>query len=92
MPQHDHLAATWYLRAAEGGHGEAQFQLGLLYNKGRGVSLDLVQSYMWLNLAAAQAAGEDRSFRVRIRDGVASKMTINQIELAQQMARARRGN
>ena len=27
IPQHHHLAATWYLRAAERGHGGAQFQL-----------------------------------------------------------------
>ena len=92
VPQHYHLAATWYLRAAERGHGGAQFQLGLLYNKGQGVPQDLVQSYMWLNLSALQAAGDDRDFKVRVRDGVASKMTINQIELAQQMARGRYGS
>jgi hypothetical protein len=42
---------------------------------------------MWLNLAASQAAGEDRDFKVRVRDGVASKLTIAQVEAAQQMAR-----
>lgn len=85
VPQHNHLAARWYRLAAVQGYGPAQFALGLLYNKGRGVPQDLVLSYIWLNLAAAQAAGEDRGFKVRIRDAVASKMTTDQLELAQQM-------
>ncbi len=88
VPQHDHLAATWSLRAAEAGHAGAQFELGLLYNSGRGVPQDLVRSYMWLSLSAVHAAGDVRDFRVQVRDSVASKMTISQIELAQQMARA----
>jgi TPR repeat protein len=88
VPQHYHLAATWYLRAAEQGHGGAQFALGLLYNKGQGVSQDFVLAYMWLNLSASQAVGDDRDFKMRVRDGIASKMTIGQVELAQQMARS----
>lgn len=88
VPQNYVLAAKWYQLAAEQGHGGAQFALGLLYNKGEGVPQDLVLSYFWLNLAAAQAVGQDRDFRVRIRNAVASKMTGDQIFLAQQMARS----
>ncbi len=86
VPQNYVLAAKWYRCAAEQGHGGAQFALGLLHNKGQGVHLDLVRAYLWLNLSASQAVGEDRDFKVRIRDGVASKMTVVQVALAQQMA------
>lgn len=49
-------------------------------------------SHMWINLAAAHA-GEvtpgrvDRYLMVRCRDGVAAKMTPEQIAKAQRMAR-----
>jgi TPR repeat protein len=88
VPQNYLLAAKWYRRAAEQGNGDAQFALGLLYNKGEGVPQDFVLAYMWFNLSASQAVGKDRDFKVRIRDGVATKMTIAQVEAAQQMARA----
>jgi TPR repeat protein len=88
LPQNYHQAAKWYRRAAQQGHGGAQFALGLLYNKGQGVPKDLVLAHMWLNLSATQAIGEDRDFIVRIRDGIASKMTIAQVEAAQRLARA----
>lgn len=86
VPQDYFLAAKWYQSAATQGHGGAQFELGLLHNKGQGVTQDYVLAYMWLNLSASQAVGEDRDFKVRIRDSVASKMTIAQVALAQQMA------
>ena len=87
VPQDYFLAAKWYQSAATQGHGGAQFELGLLHNKGQGVTEDYVLAYMWLNLSASQAVGEDRDFKVRIRDSVASKMTAAQMALAQQMAK-----
>ncbi len=86
VPQNVYQAARWYYLAAVQGHAEAQYQLGLLYNKGQGVPRDYVLSYMWLNLSASQAAGDDRDFRVRMRDAVATKMTVVQVAAAQQMA------
>ncbi len=88
VPQDYYGAAKWYYRAAVQGHGRAQFELGLLYNKGRGVPRDYVLAYMWLNLSASQAVGDDRDFRARIRDAVASKMTAAQVAKAQQLALA----
>jgi len=41
---------------------------------------------VWLNLSASQAEGDDRDFKVRIRDRVASKMTAAQ-GARQRMAR-----
>jgi uncharacterized protein len=86
VPQNYYKAAKWYFLAAVRGHGDAQFQLGLLYNKCLGVPCDYVLSYMWLNLSASQAVGNDRDFKARMRDAVATKMTSVQVAAAQQMA------
>ncbi len=86
VPQDFYEAAKWYYLAAAQGHREAQFQLGLLYNKGEGVPRDYVLSYLWLNVSASQAVGNDRDFKVRMRDSVATKMTIGELALAQRMA------
>lgn len=89
VPQNFYEAGRWYYLAAQRGHGGAQFELGLMYNKGeQGVPRDLVLAYYWLNLSASQAGGDDRDFKVRIRNAVASKMTIEQVAIAQGMARA----
>jgi uncharacterized protein len=86
VPQDYYLAAKWYYRAASRGHGGAQFALGMLYNKGEGVPRDFVLAYMWLNLSASQASGDDRDFKIRMRDAIATKMTAAQLATAQHMA------
>jgi TPR repeat protein len=90
VPQNYVLAAKWYHCAAERGHRGAEFQLGLLHNKGQGVPHDLVWAYVWLNRSAAHAAGEERDFKVRIRDAIASKMTTVEIAMAQDLSLAPR--
>jgi hypothetical protein len=70
VPQNYFLAAKSYQSAATRGHGGAQFELGILHNKGQGATQDNVLPYMWLNLSA----GEERDFKLRIRDGVASNI------------------
>ena len=47
-------AAEWYRKAAEQGYAEAQYQLGIMYYKGRGVPQDYREAYAWVGLAAAQ--------------------------------------
>jgi TPR repeat protein len=86
VPQNYYKAAKWYHRAAEAGHGGAQFALGLLYNKGQGVPKDLPLSYMWLNLSASQAVGDIRDFKMRMRDSIASKLTPEELDVAQHWA------
>jgi hypothetical protein len=80
------MAARWYLSAAEQGHVAAQYQLGLLYNKGRGVPQSSVIAYKWLNLAAACAEPRERDYYVRIRDAVAFKLDAEQLAQAQWLA------
>ncbi len=44
-------AARWYRRAAEQGHGEAQVNLGLLYEAGLGVRQDYLEAARWYRKA-----------------------------------------
>ncbi len=78
----------WYRKAAEQGNDSAQFNLGVMYTKGRGVPQDYVQAHMWYNLAAAGSPpGEDRDSAAKNRDIVAERMTPAQIAEAQRLAR-----
>lgn len=45
-------AVTWYRKAAEQGHTEAQYQLGLKYYEGKGVTRDYKETHRWFLLAA----------------------------------------
>ena len=40
--------------SAEQGYAQAQFNLGLMYDRGQGVSKDYTESIKWLKLAAEQ--------------------------------------
>ena len=52
------LAAHWYAKAANQGHKNAQFNLGLAYTKGDGVEKDLAQAANWFAKVAAQGDKE----------------------------------
>jgi TPR repeat protein len=68
---------------AEQGYADAQYNLGWMYANGEGVIKDDVYSHMWLNIASSngdQKAGE-------YRDSLAKKLTPQQLERAQQLAR-----
>jgi uncharacterized protein len=86
VPQNYIAAARWYRYAGDQGVPVAQFMLGLMYDKGQGVPQDYVQAYMWLNLAAAQASPQERDYWVRIRDAVASKLSLVERTAAQRLA------
>jgi len=47
-------AVEWYRKAAEQNNAEAQFNLGICYDNGRGVTKDLVEAYKWYRKAAQQ--------------------------------------
>ena len=42
----------WYTKAAEQGYARAQFNLGLMYANGQGVTQDIVSAHLWFLLAA----------------------------------------
>jgi TPR repeat protein len=86
VPQNYVAAADLYRRAAELGDTFAQSRLGLSYDKGHGVPQDFILSYKWLDLAAARAPRRDRDFYLRLRNAVASKMSLDQVYEGQRLA------
>jgi TPR repeat protein len=86
VPQSYVEAAKWYCRAAAQADANAQYMLGLIFDKGQGVTENRVEAHKWLNLAAAHAPRGDREDWVRIRDAVASKMSLAQLAEARQRA------
>ena len=51
-------AFKWYRRAAEQGHVEGQYWLGVMYRDGRGVPRDLAEGARWIQRAAEQGNRE----------------------------------
>ncbi len=47
-------AAKWLRKAAERGHADAQFNLGVMYNNGEGVPEDDIEAVKWYRKAAEQ--------------------------------------
>ena len=86
VPQDFVVAAGWYRCASQQGVPRAQYQLGLMYDNAQGVPQDYVKAYALLNLAVAGAVGPERQPWVRIRDAVASKLSLVEQSQAQQMS------
>ena len=80
-------AAVLYRKAAEQGYPAAQFALGRLYADGGGLSQDYVAAYMWENLAASRAIGDEQRDYAQSRDGLEKLMTPAQIAEAQKLSR-----
>jgi uncharacterized protein len=87
VPQNYGMAVYWYRRAAEQGNPTGQHLLGLMYDKGMGIATDHVAAHIWLNIAAARTKGAEHEDNVRLRDAVASKMSLGQLSDAQYLAR-----
>jgi len=85
VPQDFIVAAGWYRCASQQGVARAQYQLGLMYDKAQGVPQDYVKAYALVNLAVAKA-GPEREPWARVRDAIASKLSLRERTLAQQMA------
>jgi TPR repeat protein len=77
------LAQSWFRKSAEQGNSPAQRSLGFCYADGTGVPRDLVQAHMWFNLAATH--GDEKA--AKDRESVAARMSPQQIEDAQKLAR-----
>ena len=89
VPKDYVLATSWLHQAAQQGEPTGQFLLGLLFDKGFGVPQDWVAAEVWLILAAAHAGGtRQQEYFGRVRDGVAQKLTLNQLADAQRQASA----
>ena len=74
----------WFRQAAEQGHAQAQFNLGVMYYNGEGVPQDLVLAHMWVNIAGTNG---DETSRRNARDALESDMTPAEIRRATDLAR-----
>ena len=82
-------AVKWYRLAAAQGHILSQYNIGVMYHNGQGVTKDYIRAHMWYNLSSSAGyAYEDLMGAAKNRDLLAEKMTPQQIEKAQDMARA----
>lgn len=81
--RNDPVAAAEVLEHALAGHVDAQFAAGLIYAEGRGVPIDLVQSFFWLTQALQQG---DRDAE-RLRQVIGSQMSELEYQQAQQLLR-----
>lgn len=59
-------AIRWYLRAADAGHTGAQYNLGLMYLKGEGVSRNTLKGLGWVTKAAECGDEKARELLQRI--------------------------
>lgn len=69
--------------AAEGGKGDALYDLGLMYSTGREVEVDLVTAHKWFNLAAMRGCEAARHCRAEL----AAEMSAAEVAEAQRQAR-----
>ena len=84
MKRRDFPTAVRLIRPlAEQGDATAQYNLGIFYDNGLGVSQDKVSAYMWFNLSAAQGKAGAAAFR----DLIARYMIPEQISEAQKRSR-----
>lgn len=81
--RNDPVTAARLLAEAEHGDRDAQYAAGLIYAEGRGVEIDLVQSYFWLTRALDQ--GDDDAGQLR--RIVAVQMSDAQFDEARRLVR-----
>jgi uncharacterized protein len=53
VPRDQTQAAAWYSKAADQGHPVAQYNLGVIYERGQGVTQDYARADVWFNLVAS---------------------------------------
>jgi TPR repeat protein len=84
----DHAeAVVWLRKAAEQGYASAQKNLGVNYGLGQGVPQSDVEAYAWSSIAAV--SGDEGA--INNRDFAASKLSSENLHLAQQHAKELNG-
>ena len=83
VPQDYKEAVKWFRLSAEQGDEIAQYNLGLMCFYGQGVPQDYVSAHMWFNLSGSNG----NKSAIHNRKVVEKKMSKQQIEKAQEMAR-----
>ncbi len=70
----------WFTQAASKGHPRAQYNLGVMYAQGDGIVQNLIEAYIWFNLAAAQ----QMNGAAQARDMIAGSLTPDALMKAQE--------
>jgi TPR repeat protein len=83
VPQDFKEVVRWYRLSAEQGHVNAQYNLGVMYRNGLGVSRDHVLAHMWWSISGFNGDEEG----VKKKNIAEKRMTQLQIEEAQRLAR-----
>ena len=83
VPQDYKEAVKWYRLSAEQGDASAQYNLGNMYVRGEGVPQDYALAHMWFNLSGSNGDKD----AVKNRDIIEKRMSKQQIEKAQELAR-----
>jgi localization factor PodJL len=72
------IAAQWFLKAAEFGMTDAQYNLAVLFERGTGVKADGGEAYVWYAIAGAQgdqdAAGRAKQLREQLDPALITRM------------------
>ena len=76
-------ALKWITKAAEQGHAEGQYFLGLAYMQGTGVVKDYATAHMYSNLAASNEYDKAKKLRAHLE----KQMPAEQLAEAQKLAR-----
>ena len=69
-------ALRWFLTAADYGLHDSQYNLGVIYARGLGATQDLVTSYKWFAIAAAQGDPDAKARRDEVEVVVANVDTF----------------
>ncbi|MDT8274259.1 MAG: tetratricopeptide repeat protein, partial [Desulfomonilia bacterium] len=77
------LAASYFLRAAQQGNSNAQYNIGRLHAYGTGVPQNFVIAYMWLELSASMNNASSLALQAKLKE----IMTPEEIREAQKLAR-----
>jgi uncharacterized protein len=90
VPQDGEEATKWYRLAAERGDAQSQYNLGLVFARGETGAQDNVAAHMWFNLAASRFPASNvtgRNAAASNRELIASRMSLEELETAQRLAR-----
>ena len=80
VEKNDHLAAEWYLKAANNEHNYAQFNIGVLYTNGRGVKQNIIEAYKWFSVSSSN--GNENAEKEKLK--LSKRMTPEQIKKAEE--------
>ena len=84
VPQNFEAAIQWYQKAVNQGHAAAQYNLGIMYEKGLVVPKNSIVAYSLFNLSAAIDASTNNP-AIELRNRLVNEMSVSQIEIGQNL-------